>query len=828
MRRSSCLVVALLVALTAASSASAAPGDTARWILPPGNFGGLPTTENSRDQLPLYDALTPLRDNVRKSHLRRLFLPENFTPVGATRKEDTGRPGVRVLYDRYGIPHIHGKTRADMAYGAGWVTARDRGLLLQLGRGPARVAVADVPGIDAFGLVTSGQTFVPSPEAEALVTRQRRLLVKTYGAKGRQVLADARAYADGVNAYRKINTPSEPRATVNDVIAATAFIGSIFGAGGGGEAENAELLGALRTELGPERGQKAWEDVMLADDPEAPTTIARRFPYGPLTGGGVRGSMSLDPGSIEEVDPTEAAGSAGPASVNAAAAPPRRRASNWLLAEPGRSRSGNTLAVMGPQLGYFYPEIVQQVHLEGPGIKAQGVAGPGFGMYVLIGRTEDYAWSLTSAGHDVRDVFAEPLCNPDGSAPTRESTHYRFRGECRAMRDFNAGLLNDRPLRYQTTVHGPVIGTATKAGRPYALSRRRSTFGRDGLNLVALKDMTEGRASTPKRFFKTASQFGYTFNWAYASRRNTAMFSSGRLPRRARGVDRRLVTRGDGRYEWRGFLTADEHPHDVGGPGGLLLNWNNRSAPGFMHGDDEPYGSAQHVELFDRWPRRPRLLDDVRIMNRAATEDARSPVWPVVSRVLRGGPAPSPREQQMVDVLDSWVRRDAPRLDADNNGNYDDAGPTILDAAWNRIAEAVMRPVFGDLLDELDDVRGLGGQSGHSYVDKDLRTLLGRPVRGRFNLRYCGRGSLERCRADLWAALASAGSLLSAEFGGDPSTWRGEAARSDFAPGLIPDTFRATNRPTFQQVLEFQMPRPRRRSQVPAVAGRAGSVAPLR
>ena len=80
---------------------------------------------------------------------------------------------------------------------------------------------------------------------------------------------------------------------MNDVIAATAFIGSIFGAGGGGEAENAELLGALETKLGPERGQKAWEDVMLADDPEAPTTIARRFPYGPLTGGGVRGSMPL-------------------------------------------------------------------------------------------------------------------------------------------------------------------------------------------------------------------------------------------------------------------------------------------------------------------------------------------------------------------------------------------------------------------------------------------------------------------------------------------------------------------------------------------------------
>ena len=124
---------------------------------------------------------------------------------------------------------------------------------------------------------------------------------------------------------------------------------------------------------------------------------------------------------------------------------------------------------MGPQLGYFYPEIVQQIDLHGPGIKAQGVAVPGLAMYILIGRTQNYAWSLTSANHDVRDVFAEQLCNPDGSAPTRASTHYLFKGECRAFEEFNAGLLNGTPLRYRISVHGPVIGTATVGGKPYAL-----------------------------------------------------------------------------------------------------------------------------------------------------------------------------------------------------------------------------------------------------------------------------------------------------------------------------------------------------------------------
>ena len=115
--------------------------------------------------------------------------PRTSRRSAQTREEQTGRPGLTLIYDDYGVPHVYGKTRADVAFGAGWTTARDRGLLIQLGRGPARVAVADVPGINAFGLVTSAQSFVPSPEAEALVTTQKDLLVKTYGDKGRQILA---------------------------------------------------------------------------------------------------------------------------------------------------------------------------------------------------------------------------------------------------------------------------------------------------------------------------------------------------------------------------------------------------------------------------------------------------------------------------------------------------------------------------------------------------------------------------------------------------------------------------------------------------------------
>jgi acyl-homoserine lactone acylase PvdQ len=814
-RRTVRSIIAACAGLSVFVAAAAAPateeaateraGDVARYILPPGNYGGLPTTDESRDQLAMYDALTPLRGNVTDADIERLFLPENFQPVGQTQEIETGRPGLRLVYDEYGVAHVYGETRADVAFGAGWVTARDRMLLLQLGRGPARAAVADIPGIDAFSLVTSGQTFVPSAATEALVTKQITLMVETYGDKGWQVIADAQAQAEGINAYIRANNLAIEPATVNDVFSVAAFIGSIFGAGGGGEARNADLLAKLQQGLGPDVGRQAWEDAMLFDDPEAPTTLTKRYNYGPLTGGAVRGSVVIDAGSVVALDPRQTAAPAtDEVMVDAADAPPARQASNFLLVERDRSATGNSLAVMGPQLGYYYPEIVQQIHLSGPGIEAQGVAVPGMAMYVLIGRTPDYAWSLTSANHDVRDVFAEELCEPNGTPATRDTMHYMFEGECRPFEIFDAGTLNGTPIVYPVSVHGPMIGTATVGGKPYALTRQRSTFGRDALNLAALKDMTEGQARTSRKFFEIANQFEFTFNWAYASRSAIAYFTSGRLPLRAPGLDRRLPTLGTGNYEWRGILHPSRHPSAAHGPGGFLLNWNNQSAPGFMHGDDAPFGSVHRVELFDQFPRRVTLADDVSVMNRAATEDARSLVWPVVSEVLHGGPAPSATAARAVEVLDEWVARDAPRLDADRDGKNDDAGAPIMDAVWRPIAEAVMHPVFGDLLGELNNLRNLNGLAGESFVDKDLRTLLdARAVDGPFRLRYCGNGSLDACRASLWAALdAALGDLVAAQ-GSDPAAWRSDASLGRFVPGLIPDTFRATNRPTFQQVIEL-------------------------
>jgi hypothetical protein len=65
------------LALAALAAVPAAASDLARYVLPPGNFGGLPFTANSTDQLPLYSGLTPLRDNVTPANIDQFYLPED-------------------------------------------------------------------------------------------------------------------------------------------------------------------------------------------------------------------------------------------------------------------------------------------------------------------------------------------------------------------------------------------------------------------------------------------------------------------------------------------------------------------------------------------------------------------------------------------------------------------------------------------------------------------------------------------------------------------------------------------------------------------------------
>ena len=346
------------------------------------------------------------------------------------------------------------------------------------------------------------------------------------------------------------------------------------------------------------------------------------------------------------------------------------------------------------------------------------------------------------------------------------------------------------------------------------------------MNTLALEDLDKGRVHNAKGFLRVIDQLEFAFNWVYADNKDIAYFSSGRLPIRPANVDMGLPTNGDGTEEWRGFEPLKAHPQAIDPPSGMIVNWNNKPALGFASADDKwSYGSLTRVLLLRRGLAAKRVHSPASVvaaMNVAATQDFRAvTVLPTLLAVLPGSTAPSQRDGQMLGLLLTWSSHGASRLDLNSDGKIDDPGAAIMDAAWPRIARAVMQPMLGPLLPELEALQpiddpandqGSAYDSGwYGYVDKDLRALIGRNVKGQFRTQFCGHGVVAACQASLWAAIDSAGNQLRATQGSDPTAWRADATgeRIGFSGGLLSKTMRWTNRGTFQQVISFLRHRPR-------------------
>jgi acyl-homoserine lactone acylase PvdQ len=805
MRKALVGALVVLVAIVPAATAKRAPridfAATALNVLPPGQSGSLAFPPNATDQAKLYDALTARFREVDGAYARD-FKSEAFGVSGKAVRSERPRRGVTIVRDRWDVPHVYGATRADVEFGAGYATAEDRLLLMQLLRGPGRLAALDVPNVDPFAVAFAAQEFVPSAQTDALLSKQVAVL-RAAGAAGRQTIRDIDAYLAGINAFIKAQGNFVPQWTRNDVIAIAALIAAQFGVGGGDEASRSTLLSALQARLGVQRGHSVFNDLRSERDPDTPVSVPGRAV-----------SFSSDPSGAGNIVLDPASFSAAPV--------PTPSASNALLIAAKRSKTGHPLAVMGPQVGYAFPELLLEEDLHGGGIDARGAAFPGISFYILLGRGKDYAWSATSATNDIVDEFAETLCGGD-------DRHYLYKGECRAMDVIDAGVLKgksgapDREIKFLQTVHGPVRGYGTVGGAKVAIARDRSTRGREVLAALPFQALNTNRVHDARSFVAAVSAFELTFNWFYVDNRDIAMFSSGRVPVRAPGVDPTLPTKGTGEFDWRGFLPAARHPQAINPPSGTILNWNNKPAAGWPSADNVwSYQLHQRVELLrDALPTgKLGLADVVRAMNVAATQDLRAvEVWPSIAAVLATGPT-SAHAAALASMLDAWQRGGGSRLDRDLDGKVDDPGAAVLDAAWPRIADAVLAPVLGPLTAQLAQVvtrsqnanpNGSSYAAGwYGYVDKDLRTLLGRAVKSPYSTRYCGAGDLAACRKSISDALDAAYDALAAEQGADPSKWRADASRERITFGLLPLTMRWANRPTFQQVITFAAHRPRR------------------
>ena len=900
------------VALPAAAAAQPAPdpygtNDFGGFhdILPPGTNGTANVTElaqflaggaaplHASDQLSMYGDLVFKAPGLQASELEDYFKDSTFgVREGQVERRYSPREDVTVLRDaQFGVPHIYGATRDGAMFALGYVAAEDRLFLMDALRNVGRARLSSFAGGAQGNRDLDKMQWSVAPYAEADLQRQVDAF-RRFGPIGEQVRRDAANYVAGVNAYigearsdpskmpgeyAAIGRPQGPEDwNERDIIATAALVGGIFGKGGGGELGHVRILQALQERFGARRGEALFRDLRAAEDPEAPTTVTSRrasFPYG-VRPRRPRGRVLPDAGSV--VDEPQIENATGSAAGRRAAdaegilggvlggpgALPDAN-SNALLVSGRESQSGHPLAVFGPQTGYFAPQLLmeQDVHAPtteaGPGIDARGAAFAGTNLYVQLGRGRDYAWSATSAGQDIIDTFAVDLCEPDGSQPTLESNHYRFRGQClemevlRRTNSWQPTVADATPEGSETFVRkrtrlGLVAARGTVRGRPMAFTELRRTYFHEIDSAQGFLEFNSPDIlRSAQDFQQAANKILYTFNWFYADDRDIAYFNSGANPIRARGTDGDFPILGRQAYEWRGYdpelseaeiTPFEQHPQVVNQ--GFMTSWNNKQAPGFRGAGFGGYTSLYRSRPLDdriragiEGDRKMTLVELIDAMADAGTVDLRgSHVLPWVLKVLD-----RPEDRSLASALNqlrAWSITGAHRRDRNRDGVYEHADAIrIMDAWWPRLFRAVFEPVLGEPVVEMmgadqgfDDQNrihhvGSAFQGGwYGWVHKDMRTLLGRRVRGPYSRVFCGRGDLRRCRRVLLDSLREALAVPESELYADEvCTEAGrpedqdclDAIRHSPTGGITQDLIPWINRPTYQQAVEIQGHRPR-------------------
>jgi hypothetical protein len=276
---------------------------------------------------------------------------------------------------------------------------------------------------------------------------------------------------------------------------------------------------------------------------------------------------------------------------------------------------------------------------------------------------------------------------------------------------------------------------------------------------------------------------------------------------------------------------------------GYIANWNNKLAPGFASaseswGDGPVYRSltlSDRIKALLRSGRPVTRADLVGAMMDAGTVDVPGTyVLPYVLDVI--GRPTNPRDAAAVRLLRGWVAAGAHRVDRARTGAYthqaaidlfdtwwdpNDAGASCAPKCGFSLPKDAMRHGLGSYVNKLpepldDNPRehigsAFNGISWYGYLNKDLRTTLGDPVRAPYSHRYCG--SLTACRTALRASLhAAVQQALATEDVSRPRDLTYDKHRDDIASvaggvtGVRPIDWQ--NRPTFQQVVRFTGHRP--------------------
>lgn len=429
--------------------------------------------------------------------------------------------------------------------------------------------------------------------------------------------------------------------------------------------------------------------------------------------------------------------------------------SNAFAVARSRSASGAALLAGDPHLQLRTPGVWYLADLTAPGLKVTGATMPGM-PFVVIGRTPELAWSLTTTKADVQDLFIETVDPADPERYLAPGGPLAFESRTETIH-VRGGA--PETLRIRQTRHGPVISDLLDGpqlpGRVLSLAWTAldpgDTTVEAGFALPHATTLDELRSSlaayrTPVQNFIAADRQG-----------QVGLFVAGAIPIRRQGDGTIPVDGASGDFDWIGTIPPDQLPVHSGAGRGTVANGNDR----VTHEDDahpisfsfEPDWRRQRIEELLAVPDKLTLDDLIRIQR-----DHRSGFAAALLPELLAATGLDPKLAALRDALRDW--------DGEMAQESWRAG---LFLAW---AEHLSRRIRADELGPAADrLSGLRGQflvhvlqERRSWCD-DRRTP-----------------QVEDCALMAGEALADAHAALVAAFGPERRGWRLRRVQSAALP----------------------------------------------
>lgn len=377
-------------------------------------------------------------------------------------------------------------------------------------------------------------------------------------------------------------------------------------------------------------------------------------------------------------------------------------ASNAWAAAPARSAAGGTLLANDPHLEFDAPSIWYLARLE---LASGGIIGgtiPG-APAMLVGRSNDLGWALTSTGADEQDVFIERL-NPEN--PEQALTPQGWRSMAARTSIINVKDADPVRVTLRWTENGPVLpgshynlGNVTPRGHVASLGwtalRSDDTTMSSLLALMQAGNVEEALAAGES--FVAPPQ-----NLTLVDNERIAMKVIGQLPRRAarHQTQGRMPAPGWlAENRWQGALSYKSNPEFTDPDGGILGNTNNKiTDKPFPFHVSHDWSDTQRVQRWERLMQTREVhtresfmeaqLDTVSITARTLLPLVARDLW-FTGEAAEAG-TPERRRRDALDLLAGW------------NGEMNEHLPEpLIYMAWMRaLQDRIIRDELGTLTEE--------------------------------------------------------------------------------------------------------------------------------